>query len=135
MRKLTPPGLLHTDGGVVVPDTVVETRVDEIEKVTALHLEGSPNAIALGQRCAELGYEFWWRPFHRAPVFRRPDGSPVDIEMEPGYVATFSSTTSVPALPTKLGVALAIQNPMSKVGASRRRRHCCMIWTLFPRCR
>jgi hypothetical protein len=54
MKQVEGLGLLHTAGGTVAPDQVIDTTLDELgESISALHLQGSPNAIALGKRCAE----------------------------------------------------------------------------------
>ena len=87
---------LATAGGLVKPDTIIRTHFDANgEDVDAIALEGSPDALALGRRCATLGYEFWWRPFHQTPVFKTPDGRVVDVVCDAFYVPFVNSFASM----------------------------------------
>ena len=60
---------LATASGSFQQDSAADVSIDELnETAVALHRPpDAPNALAMGRRCAELGYEFWWPPMMRCP--------------------------------------------------------------------
>ena len=65
---------LRTGGGIVKPKCIRQFEVPELgETVKAAILKGSPNALAIGKRCALKGFSFYWRPWHSIPEFVTPD--------------------------------------------------------------
>ena len=81
--KQTGLSMLHTAGGTVAPSETVLATVEELaEEIEAAVLEGSPHALTVGRRCAQLGYEFHWRPYHASPSFTKPNGQELDVYTE-----------------------------------------------------
>jgi hypothetical protein len=89
---------LSTANGTIKPDTVQVIHLDALgEDIEALKLPGdAPKALAVGRRCAQLGYEFWWKPFAGVPLVRRPDGSNVDVACDADFVPYLQTTHSAP---------------------------------------
>ena len=97
-----------------MPDTVVKTRLDELEEdIQPIFLPGSLDALTVGRRRADQGYEFHWKPFHRVPIFRRPTGEDVDVDCV-SYVpivrSTVSPTTVVPIALTNADASTGVED-------------------------
>ena len=94
--SLREPIRLLTGGGEIHPTIVVQAHLTVLdEDFSPLELKGSPNALTVGRRCAESGYEYSWKPYHRAPTFTKPDGSEVELWVV-HVVVWIRSSTSVP---------------------------------------
>ena len=75
------PIQLTTGGGVVDADYDIEVFLEALnENIAATALQkGAPKALAVGQRCAQLGYEFHWKPFAQVPICRLPNRDKLNV--------------------------------------------------------
>ena len=75
-------------GGIVKSDLSVSTEVAPLkETVRATVLANTPNALAIGRRCAEQGFGFFWHPYAPHPELYLPGGERVpDVRADENYV-------------------------------------------------
>ncbi|CAK0824602.1 unnamed protein product, partial [Prorocentrum cordatum] len=74
-------------GGIFGSIETVTTDLAPIgETITAHVLPDTPNALALGRRCAEMGFGFYWLPYAEKPSFISPSGVPCEVEVDENFV-------------------------------------------------
>ena len=61
------------------------------EAINARILPNTPNALKVGARCAVEGYGFFWHPFTQKPVFKAPDGTPIECDVDENYIPIIRS--------------------------------------------
>ena len=75
--------LLATGSGTVRPPAAMCVDLVFInEKIEAVVLRGSPNALALGRRCALQGYDSYWRPWRSKPELFGLDERAIECEID-----------------------------------------------------
>lgn len=85
-----------TAGGTTTSSQALRTTVYPLgERIEATVLKGTPNALALGRRCAQSGYEFHWKPYARAPTFIAPDGMEIEVDVDDHYIPFITNTPTV----------------------------------------
>ncbi|CAK0819868.1 unnamed protein product [Prorocentrum cordatum] len=81
---------VETGGGNVHCDRAVVTHLSEIGgDVEATVLEDADETVrvlTVGRRCAQLGFEFTWKPFAPAADVFLPDGCRVGVKVDPDFV-------------------------------------------------
>ena len=84
-----------TGGGIVEANDDIEVFLNELnEQVNAKALDkAAPKALTVGRRCAELGYEFHWKPYAQVPICRLPNRKRLDVHCE-NYVPYISTMQS-----------------------------------------
>ena len=76
------PVLLHTAGGEVKIDKSLPLHSPAIgQALEPLVLKSTPAVLSLGRRCRLEGYEFIWRSWAEAPIFKTPQGHRIPIEV------------------------------------------------------
>ena len=74
-------------GGIVDSSETVTTDLAPLgETITAHVLPDTPNALALGRRCAEKGFGFYWHPYADKPSFISSSGVPCEVEVDENFV-------------------------------------------------
>ena len=73
--------ILATAGGDFQPEEAQQVLIGATgELATVVQLPaGAPSALSVGKRCAQQGFEFWWKPFADAPIVRAPDGTALEV--------------------------------------------------------
>lgn len=67
-RPSSVPLSVWTAGGVISSKQTIDIGFAPFgETVVAQELPDTPNALALGKRCAESGYGFYWHPYQPVP--------------------------------------------------------------------
>ena len=45
-------------------------------------MDNTPNLLCLGELCRDQGCAFSWQPYQEVPDFHRPDGTPVEVQVD-----------------------------------------------------
>ena len=88
VTDLTAPTPIWSAGGMIASSQVLKTQIAPLQQaVDATILVGSPNALAVGRRCAEQGFAFYWKPFAPVPEVYLPSGERVPgVRADANYV-------------------------------------------------
>jgi len=88
IKELLAPTPIWSAGGMIASSQVLKTQVAPLQQaVDATILAGSPNALAVGRRCAEQGFAFYWKPFAPVPELYLPSGERVaGVRADANYV-------------------------------------------------
>jgi hypothetical protein len=81
--RLRVPKFLYMANGVTSIAKEVTVHILQLDEMAeVLRGDKTPAVISIGERCLEMGYAFYWPPFSEHPIFVKPDGARVTMEVE-----------------------------------------------------
>jgi hypothetical protein len=96
-----PPKYLNTANGITAVAKGVTMYIPHLDEIADIMcLTHTPSVLSIGKRCMTMGYAFFWPPFSEHPVFVKPDGSRVTMDVE-GNIPYLTGETTDDACPAE----------------------------------